>query len=106
MLTLNWIIEWMECKPVQGDYTDVVITAGWRCDAVDGIYNATSYGSSTFAEPTSNFTPYNQLTQDQVLGWVWAAGVNKDTIEANLTKQIEDQQNPPVVQLPLPWASN
>jgi hypothetical protein len=51
----------------------------------------------------SDFTPYADLTQDQVLGWIWTAGVDKVNVELDLASQIELQVNPPVVVLPLPW---
>jgi hypothetical protein len=28
MATFTWIIEWMQCKPTEGDHTNVVIIAG------------------------------------------------------------------------------
>jgi len=45
------------------------------------------------------------LTQDQVLGWVWANGVDKTATEAAVQQQIDNQINPPVVSPPLPWVS-
>jgi len=56
------------------------------------------------ADP-ANFTPYADLTQDQVLGWIWANGVDKDATEAAVQQQIDNQINPPVIQPPLPWAA-
>jgi len=103
MPTLSWIIERLLCKPVEGTLTDVVITADWRCNGTDGTYSGTCYGSSSFAPPTENFTPYDQLTEQQVLDWCFANGVDKTAIEANVTAQIQNQINPPVVVLPLPW---
>jgi hypothetical protein len=103
MITINWIIERLLVKPTEGDKTDVVITADWRCNGTDGTYSGTCYGSSSFAPPTENFTPYPDLTQDQVLGWCYDNGVNKTAIEANVTQQINDQINPPVIAPPLPW---
>jgi hypothetical protein len=38
-----------------------------------------------------------------VLGWCFANGVNQSAIEANVTQQINDQINPPVIAPPLPW---
>ena len=105
MTTINWIIERLLVKPTEGDKTDVVITADWRCNGTDGTYSGTCYGSSSFAPPSDNFTPYDQLTQDQVLGWCFANGVDQSAIEANVTQQIADQVNPPVVAPPLPWAA-
>ena len=32
--TITWVIEWMQCKPTEGSLTDVVVTAGWRCNGV------------------------------------------------------------------------
>jgi hypothetical protein len=38
-----------------------------------------------------------------VLGWCYQNGVDQAAIEANVSKQIADQINPPVVCLPNPW---
>jgi hypothetical protein len=103
MITLSWIIERLLVKPTEGTLTDVVITADWRCNGTQDQYSGTCYGSASFAPPTENFTPYEDLTQDQVLGWCFANGVNKTAIEANVSLQIENQINPPVIAPPLPW---
>jgi hypothetical protein len=49
------------------------------------------------------YTPYADLTQDQVLGWVWSSGVDKDATEAAVQQQIDNAINPPVVTPQLPW---
>ena len=103
MITISWIIERLLTKPVEGSLTDVVITADWRCNGTQDSYTGTCYGSCSFAPPTEGFTPYPDLTQEQVLGWCYQNGVDKTAIEANVTQQINDQINPPVVVLPLPW---
>jgi hypothetical protein len=105
MITLSWIIERLLVKPTEGSLTDVVITADWRCNGTQDQYSGTCYGSCSFQPPSDNFTPYEDLTQEQVLGWCYANGVDKTAIEANVTQQINDQINPPVVTLPLPWAA-
>jgi len=102
-ISIVWIIERLLVKPTEGSLTDVVITADWRCNGTDGTYNGTCYGSSSFAPPTENFTPYDQLTEQQVLDWCFSNGVDQAAIEANVTLQIQNQINPPVVVLPLPW---
>jgi len=112
MPTISWIIERLLCKPVEGTLTDVVITADWRCNGTETTgtgdtektYSGTCYGSCSFAPPTDAFTPYPDLTEQQVLDWCFANGVDQAAIEANVTQQINDQINPPVVVLPLPWA--
>lgn len=104
MTQITWVIEWMQCLPAEGQYQDVVITAGWRCNGVNGNFTGTSYGTASFSDPGNPFTPYDQLTEQQVLNWCWTdGGVNKDKTEASVESQIQNQINPPVVQLPLPW---
>ena len=102
-MTTLWLIERLLVKPTEGSNTDVVITADWRCNGSQDQYSGTCYGSCSFAPPAGEFTPYEDLTQEQVLGWCYANGVDKTAIEANVTLQIQNQINPPVVTLPLPW---
>ena len=103
MITINWIIERLLVKPTEGSLTDVVITADWRCNGSQDQYSGTCYGSTSFAPPSGSFTPYDQLTEAQVLNWCWENGVDKTAIEANVSLQIQNQIDPPVVVLPLPW---
>ena len=102
-MTILWLIERLLVKPTEGSNTDVVITADWRCNGTDETYSGTCYGSCSFAPPSGSFTPYDDLTEQQVLDWCYENGVDKTAIEANVTAQIENQINPPVVTLPLPW---
>jgi len=112
-ISIVWTIERLLCKPAEGTLTDVVITADWRCNSTETIgtgddektYSGTCYGSASFQPPSGSFTPYEDLTQDQVLGWCFANGVDQKAIEANVTQQINDQINPPVIAPPLPWAA-
>ena len=110
-MTILWLIERLLVKPTEGPNTDVVITADWRCNGTETTgsgdteqnYSGTCYGSCSFAAPTGSFTPYDELTEQQVLDWCYANGVDKSAIEANVSLQIQNQINPPVVSLPLPW---
>ena len=102
-MTILWLIERLLCKPLEGSNPDVVITADWRCNGTDETYSGTCYGSCSFAPPSGSFTPYEDLTEQQVLDWCYENGVDKNAIEANVSLQIQNQINPPVVTLPLPW---
>ena len=102
-MTILWIIERLLVKPTEGSLTDVVITADWRCNGTQDQYSGTCYGSCSFQPPSGSFTPYEDLTQEQVLGWCYANGVDQAAIEANVTQQINDQINPPIIAPPLPW---
>lgn len=103
--TYTWIVEYMSCYPEADGETDVVFVVGWRCNATDGTYAATQYGSVNVPYASGDpYTPYADLTQSQVLGWVWANGVDQAAVEAALATGIENQVNPPVVTPPLPWS--
>ena len=102
-MTIIWIIERLLVKPTEGSLTDVVITADWRCNGTDETYSGTCYGSCSFQPPSGEFTPYEDLTEAQVLNWCYSNGVDKTAIEANVTQQINDQINPPIIAPPLPW---
>jgi hypothetical protein len=104
---IDWTISQLDCKPQEDGETDVVVTAHYQCTGVDGDYTAQVYGTAGFTyTPGDPFTPYADLTQEQVLEWVWGSGVDKDATEASVTAQIEAQINPPIITPPLPWASN
>jgi hypothetical protein len=106
-MNISWIIERLLVRKVEGSLTDVVITADWRCNGSQDQYSGTCYGSASFAPPSgSGFTPYEDLTQDQVLSWCFANGVDQKAIEANVTAQINDQINPPIIAPPLPWVKS
>ena len=100
---MGWQIDSMQCKPVDGSYSNVVVSAFWRYTASDKSKSVDVSGQCVFFPPSGTFTPYNNLTQDQVLGWCWDKGLNKDAVEANARNQLNNLINPPVVQPPLPW---
>jgi hypothetical protein len=106
MTTITWNISQLDCLPQTAEGADFVVTVHWSCNGVDGDYSGSVYSTCSFAvvEGTS-FTPYANLTQAQVLGWVWANGVDKDATEAAVQQQIDNQINPPVVSPPLPWVA-
>ena len=73
-----------------------IFTAHWRCTAVDGDYTASAYGTCGFTPDATapDFTPYDQVTEAQVLAWCWADGVDKDATEAALAAKIDADKNP------------
>ena len=107
--TITWAIEWMQTTPVSANPSECVITAGWRCTGTQQssgqTYTGTVYSTTSFEGPGDPYTPYADLTQDQVLGWCWAGGVDKAGVEATVQQQIDNQINPPLINPPLPWAT-
>lgn len=102
-VTLTWSVQNMTRVLDDG----FVINVAWACTAsATGVQGAFYGGKSTFAAPDSNapdFIPYDQLTEEVVLGWVYdALGDQKVEIEATLTAKVEAQLNP-VTANGLPW---
>jgi hypothetical protein len=105
MTTITWTVSQMDCYPQEAGHTDVVFNVHWQCTGVDGDYNGQVYSTCAVTiSPDAPFTPYADLTKDQVLGWIWSSGVDKDATEAAVQQQIDGQKNPTVVNPPLPWA--
>ena len=97
MTTVNWTISTLDREVSNG----FVIVAHWQATAVDGEHTASIYSTCSWADGTVNI-PYADLTQETVLGWVWANGVDKTATEATLTAYIEAKKNP-VMASGTPW---
>ena len=106
-ITNTWAVVQMDAYPEYEGEPDVVFTVHWTLNGTDGTYAGSVYGSQgiTLIEGAT-FTPYADLTQAQVIGWVQdALGAEQvASYEANVAQQINDQIDPPVVTPPLPWA--
>lgn len=102
--TFNWTISTLERELSDGG----VIVAHWRCTATDGElgdFSASSYGTAGFnADPEAEgFVPYEELTEADVLGWVWQS-VDKDATEAALQAKIDGDMNP-TTGTGVPWGA-
>jgi hypothetical protein len=94
-----WTIAQLERNTADGG----VVVAHWRCEAVDGDYSASSYGTVGFTpDPTDpDYIPYESLTEADVLAWVYES-VDKDATEAALAANIAEQKAPQTV-VGTPW---
>ena len=114
--TYAWSVLGMSAYPEYESQTDVVFMVSYQCTATSATINPatnTPYQSSNGGSISvsyvagSSYTPYNQLTQEQVIGWVQAAlgpeGVAQ--MEATCDAGIENQISPPIVSPPLPWVT-
>ena len=104
MTTFNWQIEQLNCYPQSDNKTNVVFNIHWRCIGTDGNYTGTVYSTASVPAPTDSFTQFADLTLDQVLGWLWANGVDQTATETAVQQQIDNQINPPVLNLNPPWS--
>lgn len=106
MNTKIWKIERLTAYPQSQNQTDVVFCIDWRLLGTQDIYSATCYGQINVEYvPETAYTPYQNLTEAQVLSWVHnAMGPERVlTYEANIDAQLESQVNPVIINLPLPW---
>jgi len=107
-ITNTWKVAQLDAYPEYEGTADVVFTVHWTASATDGEYIGYSYGSQGLTlDPEATFVPYPDLTEAQVIGWVHDAMGEEQVAayEANMAKQIEDAQNPPVINPPLPWVA-
>jgi hypothetical protein len=82
-----------------------VVNVLWTVTGVDGQHTASIGGNSQFTVQEGTFTPYTQLTQEQVIGWIPANQI--DSAQACVQGQIDSMITPPVSpqNTPLPWGS-
>ncbi len=101
----NWVINQMDTKPTEDGLMDVVVVIHWSRIATQDEIVVSSYGTMNCTTPSeTDFTAYPDLTQAQVCGWL-ENGLDTETIDLNLDKQIENIINPPIINLPLPWSN-
>lgn len=98
-MNINWKISSLDRNTADG-YINV---AHWTCSGVDGEFSGSVYSTCSFPAGTPAI-PYAQVTEAEVLNWIWADGVDKDATEAAVVAQIDAQKNP-VQASGTPWAA-
>ena len=106
--TNTWTIEQCDRELSDGGIT----TAHWRVSAEQTVgagddavtYTASNYGTCGFTpDPkSSDYKPYADVTESEVLGWCWANGVDQDAIESGLQANIDLLINPTTSE-GVPW---
>ncbi len=109
MTTYNWNCKTVDAYPLVGDNADVVYNVHWRVtgvsDQVDpegNAYQASGIGTQILnTEDITDFIPFDQLTNDQVVQWVKdAMGEERvSSLESNLQSQIDNLITPTSVTL-------
>jgi len=109
--TYTWSVTNLYTIDASATETDYVVTALYLVAGTDGTYSAELSNSAQFEviADQPDFTPYADLTETQVLGWIQTQlgtdGVSN--LEACIQGQIDSQINPPVSpeNTPLPWVT-
>jgi hypothetical protein len=98
-IAYNWTISTTNYEVSNG----FIQTAHWQCNATDGDYTASIYSTCSWADGSPTI-PYADVTEAEVLQWVWDSGVDKEATEAALAQNIELQKNPVTAQ-GTPWTA-
>ena len=100
MIDYNWVVETCEYEVASGGIT----VAHWRVVATEGDESVSAYGSVGFTQDpkASTFKPYNEVTEEEVLAWVWGSDVDKAAVEASLSKQLQAKKAPKIA-IGTPW---
>jgi len=107
-IVFNWAIPSMdEVKEAPDGLQDVVVNVYWRrtatCVIDEKIYTSSTYGCLAVSQPTTEgFIPYEDLTFEDVCGWL-DAGLSVESLDQSLEINIQNQIDPPIISLPLPW---
>jgi hypothetical protein len=100
------MITWTIQNMVRELNNGFVINVSWSCTAQQDSASAFYGGTTTYVNNPDEpgFIPYDQLTEEIVLGWVYAGlGDQKAEIEATLTAKVQKQLNPTTAN-GMPWA--
>lgn len=96
----------MESYPQAEGQTDVVVKVNYSCAATDGTYSAAVAGMTELKlDPDAPYTPYADLTEEQVVGWVKSVlGVEGVENRQNAAEQTLAYRFYHPVTLPNPWS--
>lgn len=97
-----WSIYLLDCLPQEEGYEKVVKTIHWGYTCNASGYTSYSYGTVSLPAPVDEFTPFDELTEDKVILWL-TQNMDMDSLQNSLIKQIENQINPPILNLSPPW---
>lgn len=105
---MDWKITQIECYAEHEGLKDVVMVVHWRVfnGEVNNIPISVFGAQHIPFDATKPFTDFSELTEAQVLDWLWdAMGADKKAeIEAAAEQAKQDILTPAVVKPPLPWA--
>jgi hypothetical protein len=102
-ISLTWSITGLGSCDDFG-YQNVVNTIKYLCVGIDesGVEHLSS-GSTPIPPPSGTFIPYQDLTQQEVLDWLWQymGEEGKLSVEQSVLTQFE----PAPISPPLPWSN-
>jgi hypothetical protein len=106
----QWVIESTDRYFTYETQNNVIFNVYWRCFANDNLSPVPNIASisgvcSLPYVSTNNFINYADLTQEQILEWLWNFGVNQTEIQSQLDSMLVTKLNPTIIKQELPWAT-
>lgn len=103
MVNFKWNVNPMDCVIDEDGLTNVVQTVHWRLTGTDeNNVSSEVYGATSFPTPSQEgFIPFDQLTEDIVVGWL-SSVLDVPDMEKQIADAIYLINNPVIVQLNLP----
>ena len=108
MVITTWTITKLEVYEQDQGETNVVCIATWNVNATDGFYSANIQGTqSLIYQVGMPFTPYDDLTEPQIIVWVKNAmgPTLVDSFENQASSMVYEQERPIIITPPLPWSN-
>lgn len=110
LITYTWKVTGVKTT-TQGQYANAVVQTYWKKIGTDEDgCTGTFSGATPFTAadvPADQFVPFDQLTEEIVLGWIQTAVDSNPSYVEHINGVIADQiqkEHDPVVEQPLPWA--
>lgn len=112
-IDITWKVNNVKAYKNLNGYQNYVYQTYWNCAAnysgASGVFGSNFAGAtplSTGLAPGYEFKPFNELTQNDVLDWIWStlpANQNKDYYENKVTNELLFKMNYTSEEPPLPW---
>lgn len=110
-LTYTWALKSLKKADANG-LSGVIVQTHWTCTGTDEDGHSGTFTGATPFRPDDvdheNFTAYENLTEEQVLGWIQGVVVDgyKDHVDEQIMKQINAKKAPieEVAEGEFPWS--
>jgi hypothetical protein len=98
----------MQSYPSHDGKTNVIVAIHWILNGTDGVNSASRQGAAGIQYvPTSEFTPYESLTKDEIIAWVQASLGEEGVQEAldGVDNDLKQPASQPVF-TNVPWSTS
>ena len=101
-INYEWQINALDAKIKEDEHDNVIYNVHWGYNANKGDYNANMIGTYGVVYDKDNFIKYDELQKSDVIEWL-EAGLDVDSMQTNLSGQIDVLENPTDVVLRPSW---